>query len=275
MRFWLTRGLGKPLQEQLSSQLLLGILSGQLQPGQRLPSLAQLARRLGIHANTVSLVYGDLCERGWLVSKPGSGVYVADRERITIEGFVAKWTEAAESLGFSREQLVAALTSSPSALPCLVIDPDLELARILAAELAELKGTPFEFAALAEESRTIAARSEIWCNPGRAAAVSEYLGGQTVKQIPLRSVDQLLKGVRRPDHPVMIAIVSRSQSLREWTTMLLPALGVPTDSILVRDPAKTGWQEGLSSCGIVGADIVAERELQNIASLQRIRIVAA
>lgn len=153
MRFWLTRGLGKSLREQLSSQLLLGILSGQLQPGQKLPSLTQLARKLGIHANTVSLVYGDLCERGWLISKPGSGVYVVDRERITLEGFVTRWTEAAESLGFSRAQLAAALASAPKTLPCLVVDPDLELARILATELEPLKGKPFQFAGLTASTR--------------------------------------------------------------------------------------------------------------------------
>jgi len=275
MRFWLTRGLGKSLREQLSSQLLLGILSGQLQPGHELPSLTQLARKLGIQANTVSLVYGDLCERGWLISKPGRGVYVVDRERITLEGFVTRWTEAAESLGFSRAQPAAALASAPKTLPCLVVDPDLELARILAAEMEPLKGKPFQFAGITASTRETASESEVWCNPSRAAIVSEFLNGRAVKQISLRSVDQLLAGIGRPHWPVMIAVVSRSHSLREWAAMLLPALGVPTESILIRDPAHAGWQVGLALCGIVGADIVAERELPELANLHRIRIVAA
>lgn len=57
--------------------------------------------------------------------------------------------------------------------------------------------------------------------------------------------------------------------------MLLPALSVPAESILIRDPAHAGWQEGLALCGIVGADIVAELELPELANLHRIRIVAA
>ena len=47
-----------------------------LQPGQALPSVRELARRLKIHHNTVSEAYQDLIRRMWLVGRRGSRVTV-------------------------------------------------------------------------------------------------------------------------------------------------------------------------------------------------------
>ena len=76
MRLWLSKNGEVPLREQLTAQIVLGIVSGDLPPGQRLPSTRELARRFKIHANTVSAAYRELEERGWLESRKGSGVYV-------------------------------------------------------------------------------------------------------------------------------------------------------------------------------------------------------
>lgn len=46
MRFWVARGKSTPIKEQLISQWLLAIFSGRFAPGERLPSVRQLARRL-------------------------------------------------------------------------------------------------------------------------------------------------------------------------------------------------------------------------------------
>ncbi len=76
MKFWLSKSSEVPLREQLVSQVILGIASRDLEPGQRLPSTRELARRFHIHANTVSAVYRELAERGWVDFRKGSGVYV-------------------------------------------------------------------------------------------------------------------------------------------------------------------------------------------------------
>jgi len=64
MDFVLKRKGGVPLHDQLLAQLELRILSGLLLPGQRLPSVRALARRLGLHANTVSSAYRALESAG-------------------------------------------------------------------------------------------------------------------------------------------------------------------------------------------------------------------
>lgn len=76
MRLWLSKNGEVPLREQLVRQVMLGVLSGDLGPGHRLPSTRELARRFRIHSNTVSAAYRDLERRGWLESRKGSGVYV-------------------------------------------------------------------------------------------------------------------------------------------------------------------------------------------------------
>jgi DNA-binding transcriptional regulator YhcF (GntR family) len=76
MRFWITKNSELPVREQLVRQVLLGILSEDLPSGHKLPSVRALARRHGIHANTVSAAYHDLLQQGWLELRRGSGLYV-------------------------------------------------------------------------------------------------------------------------------------------------------------------------------------------------------
>lgn len=51
--------------------------SGQLKPGEKLPSIRQSAERLGVGKNTVVEAYLRLVAQGILRAKPGSGYYVA------------------------------------------------------------------------------------------------------------------------------------------------------------------------------------------------------
>src|SRR6185295_19013460 len=82
MRFWITKNDELSVHEQLVRQVLLGILSHDLPPGHKLPSVRALARRHQIHPNTVSAAYHDLLGRGWLELRRGSGVYVRPSESV-------------------------------------------------------------------------------------------------------------------------------------------------------------------------------------------------
>ncbi len=65
------------LQQQLRQKLVDAIHRNILRPGQRLPSSRQLANRIGVSRNTVSLAYDALLAEGYLSSRSRSGVYVA------------------------------------------------------------------------------------------------------------------------------------------------------------------------------------------------------
>ncbi|MBU2981619.1 FCD domain-containing protein [Lentibacter algarum] len=54
------------------------VLRGILRPGERLPSERELAERLNVSRPSLREAIGDLQDRGLLMSKAGSGVYIAD-----------------------------------------------------------------------------------------------------------------------------------------------------------------------------------------------------
>ncbi len=60
MQLWFAHGSDVPIREQLVTQVILGILSDDLAPGQRLPSTRELARRFHVHPNTISAGYHQL-----------------------------------------------------------------------------------------------------------------------------------------------------------------------------------------------------------------------
>jgi GntR family transcriptional regulator len=268
IRLWISHRASVPIREQLGAQLLLGILSRRLAPGERLPSVRDLARRLKIHANTVSAVYQDLGERGWVQARRGSGVFVNLHDwhpnEAGIDGLVSAWIEEAQARGFSVEELQSAfgrLARQTQPRKLLVVDPDPDLAAILAAEIAAAIGQPVAATGCDQSTRTLAPDTCVLVNSGHASRVAESLGDTPFRLIQLRSMQEILEGRQRPVSPVLIAVVSRSESILAWASTLLSALGFEPDSVLQRNPRQPAWQDGLAACDIVSADVVTAVEL--------------
>ena len=76
MEFSVDRDLPVPLRTQLQGLIEYGIACGQLVPGELLPSVRELAERIGVSPMTVSQVYGDLKASGMIETRPGSGSFV-------------------------------------------------------------------------------------------------------------------------------------------------------------------------------------------------------
>jgi GntR family transcriptional regulator len=68
-----------PIYRQITDQVRRFIAAGQLQVGERLPSVRVMAARFGINPMTVSRAYAGLCEEGVLLRKRGAGMVVAPR----------------------------------------------------------------------------------------------------------------------------------------------------------------------------------------------------
>ncbi|MFV0576802.1 MAG: PLP-dependent aminotransferase family protein [Vibrio sp.] len=71
----------RSLQEQVREYLVKAILDGIFPPEQALPSCRNLSSQLKVSRNTVSLVYESLLDSGYLISKPRSGYYLAEKYR--------------------------------------------------------------------------------------------------------------------------------------------------------------------------------------------------
>jgi DNA-binding transcriptional regulator YhcF (GntR family) len=272
-RIWISRASSIPVREQLSAQLLFAILSRRLAPAERLPSVRDLARRIKVHPNTVSAAYQDLAARGWVERRAGSGVFVRDVERGQKDGgldaFVRAWIEEGASRGFSLEALRGSfekLSGASKHAGVIVVHPDANLAQILAAEIEAGTGYAVPHSGVADASRLPGFdRALILTTTSGAAAVSSLrspvLRPDGHRLIPLKSIDEILDGLGRPASPLLLAIVSRSEAILKWASLLVPVLGLVGSDAIQRNPALPKWRDGLAACDLIAADIISAQEL--------------
>jgi GntR family transcriptional regulator len=106
-----------PFYRQIVDRVLAGISGGQVEPGDRLPTIRDLAVHLGVNPNTVVKAYTELQILGVLHTQQGSGVFVqaagpamreGDRQRAT-EDLCLDFVGRAQLLNISVDDLLACL----------------------------------------------------------------------------------------------------------------------------------------------------------------------
>src|SRR6266498_4527489 len=130
-----SRSLGIPLATQIRDQIVAAISVGDLRPGDRLPTIRQLAEFLAINRNTVAQVYRLLEAEGYLSTRAGGGTTVADSTATTaatstgaLRQLVTQALRRAEAAGFTAREfaeLAYYQTAGNSAVPAariLVVD---------------------------------------------------------------------------------------------------------------------------------------------------------
>src|SRR5262245_20230306 len=146
MKLWLSKSSEVPLHEQLITQLILGMVSADLVPGEQLPSTGELGRRFQIHPNTIRAAYRELVRRGWAEWKQGSGYYVralnADAKidaNTDLDHLISTFFKVARDRGFSLQEIQSRISrwfSLQSPDHIVVIEPDAELRKILVTEIS-------------------------------------------------------------------------------------------------------------------------------------------
>jgi GntR family transcriptional regulator len=76
---------GRPRHQQVAADLRARIMSGELPPGEQLPSTAQLVERYNAANATIQRALGALKDEGFVTSRMGKGVYVRDRAQFTVQ----------------------------------------------------------------------------------------------------------------------------------------------------------------------------------------------
>ena len=127
---------GVPITRQIADQIRSHSVSGALAPGDRLPSVRQLAKELAVNQNTILRVYERLTTEGLLLRRQGDGTYVADslpRGRAKAQRDLL--IQEIDRLGHRAVDL----DISPQELHNLI---DESLARVQKARSGEKKGQP-------------------------------------------------------------------------------------------------------------------------------------
>jgi GntR family transcriptional regulator len=77
---------GTPIYRQIVGQVTQAVASGVLRPGEKLPSVREMAVELAVNPNTIAKAYQELERDGVIETPRGKGSFIADREHTLSEG---------------------------------------------------------------------------------------------------------------------------------------------------------------------------------------------
>jgi GntR family transcriptional regulator len=107
-----------PIYAQLERGLRAAIATKRVRPGDKLPTVRQLAVALRVNANTVARVYAELERAGVLETRRGVGSFVSatpsqarppQEHQRRLRAFVTRLLADAEAAGFTIDNVMAAL----------------------------------------------------------------------------------------------------------------------------------------------------------------------
>ncbi len=285
MRFWFVHSDEVSLREQICTQVTLGIASGELKPGERLPSTRELARRFGLHPNTVSAAYSQLQQEGKLERRHGSGVYVGRVPAFDAGGpgsprlldrMIADLLTAARAQGFSRDTVVERARRWMAVAPpdhFLLVEPEPERREIVLAELREtlrfpVRGCGFEECADAVSTIAVALPSKAVQARSSLPAAIELITLQ-VTSVPGEMKEWL------PVPPeALVGICSRWPEFIKIARTMLIATGFSPDALVERVRGEPGWAEGLLATAAVVCDAATAPRLPSRVRAVPFRLVS-
>ncbi len=118
MEIIISTNAGKPIYEQITSQIKAQIMEGKLRTGEAIPSMRALAKALHISVITVQKAYEDLQRDGFIETIVGRGSFVSARnkdfyqeeQQRRIEAHLEQAADIARSSGVTLDKLKELIT---------------------------------------------------------------------------------------------------------------------------------------------------------------------
>ncbi len=265
----LNRKGGVPVHDQLLAQLELNILGGSIAPGERLPSVRALARRLGLHANTVSAAYRELEAAGHVELRRGAGVFVRSGAPSTLEDargldeMIRLALRTAFRKGHSAPEIRAAVERWLKAAPAervVVVDPRPETIALIGHEVREALGVPVSGCTLEELEAEPALLSGALALavPYHADKVARLVPGAALQVIHLELSPKETALVHALPPGATVLLVSRSELLLSFAAALIG--GLRGDEVLVETrplSRRAEWRRLVTAADLVVVDVLA------------------
>jgi GntR family transcriptional regulator len=115
--FTLSNSSGVPYYRQIVNQVIFGAANGLLKPGERLPTVRQLAVDLQVNLNTIAKAYSELEIRGIVHTQQGTGTFVSEinnefrpeEKKKEIERLCNRFLDEIASMGISSKEVIPTL----------------------------------------------------------------------------------------------------------------------------------------------------------------------
>lgn len=285
MKIWISKNSEVPVWEQICTQMTLGITSGDLAIGSKLPSTQEIARRYRIHANTVSNAYQKLARNGWIEFKKGSGFFVREIaesktvESESLEALFSEFLDAARESGFSKQQIREQLQrwlSRKSPERIVLIEPDKDFRDILVDEISRvceidvIGVDPKEFEARYADSNSIF----VGMSDEKAKLQNAVSPDKALVFLNSNSIADSLVGKKRPSPEDLIAVVSCWDQFLIFAKTILLAAEIDPESLIFRSTRELNWQKGLDSAALIICDSLTEKTLVNFENVSVFPLIA-
>jgi GntR family transcriptional regulator len=265
----LNRRAGVSVRDQLVAQIEMKILGGSLLPGQRMPSVRALARRLDVHPNTVSAAYQALQEAGYVERRQGSGIYLSNEtprgldDARGLDEMIRMALQAAFSRGFTGADIREAVERWLAAAPpdrVMVVDLERELAELMAAELKDLVPTSVQTATIEELRANPAAAlgSFVVASRHHLGTLKKMLPGVPVEPVHLYQSNVVRDGLRKLPAGALFVAVSHSPALLDIASVLAHTQRGDEIIIELRPLSKAReWRTLVRGADLVFADVLS------------------
>ncbi len=283
----LNRRGGVPVRDQIVTQLEMKILEGSLAPGQRLPSVRALARRLKVHHNTVSAAYQDLEASGRVELQRGSGVFVRRARAATLaearglDEMIRLALHSAFRKGFAGPEIRAAVERWLAASPpdrVVVVDPSMEMAELLAHEIRSVLAMPVTACTLDDFARepARAAGAMTVVLPYHLEAVRAVAPGVAVEVVTLEVAAADRRAIEAVPAGSIVLVVSHAPTVLPFASVFLRSLRgdeVLAETRLLSAPRE--WKRLVKAADLVLADALSVEAVRKAAPrrLREVRVV--
>jgi GntR family transcriptional regulator len=216
---------GAIILDQLRDRIMTGLYLGRWEPGERLPSIRDVAGVENVDRKTAAAAYRRLQQEGLVRVRPRSGVYLRDQAGSNhggpLERLYRRWLEnvydGARDLGLDTHTILRLITAvaeiEQRRIP--VIDDDWSQAEAIAHELRErlsIKAVPYLLDEVRGDDSVLSAAPFIVTNPYHRTTLAE--SGRVVVETTLAS--RTFKELRRKarDRRVLILVPSNAVAER-------------------------------------------------------------